>query len=141
MKSRLCRIEKSQLVEHHRKLRVRGLPPLPRWRVATLMYSGRKTAALSYLPRLLSDSHDYLLPPIDYLTVSHDYLLPLTTICCLPRLTCCFSRLPAPSQDYLPPLRTTCCQPLVSRCACLEKGLRHLALDCFYGVLIAQKAR
>ena len=28
---------------------------------------------------------------------------------------------------------------LVPRCACLEKDLRHLALDCFYGVVTAQK--
>ena len=35
--------------------------------------------------------------------------------------------------NLLPPT-TTCRQPLVPRCACLEKGLRHLALDYFYGV-------
>jgi hypothetical protein len=64
---------------------------------------------------------------------SHDYLLPPTTNCRL-------LRLPVASYDYLPPPMTTCCQPLVLRCACLEKDLRHLALDCFYGVVTAQKA-
>ena len=58
---------------------------------------------------------------------SHDYLLPPTTTCSLPRL-------PAPSHDYLPPSTTTCCQPPISRCACLGKDLRYLALDCFYDV-------
>src|SRR5271170_4491795 len=58
--------------EHHRKLRVPGwlrnadvsgfCHPLPCWRVATLMYSGRKKVSLSYLPRLPAASHDYLLP-------------------------------------------------------------------------------
>src|SRR5450755_3543857 len=87
-----------------------------------------------------SASHDYLLPPTTTCCLprlpaaSHDYPLPLTTTCCLPRL-------PAPSHDYLPLPTTTCCQLLVPRCACLEKGLRHFTLDCFYGVLTAQKAR
>src|SRR5947209_2906025 len=51
-----------------------------------------------------------------------DYLLPPTTACSLPRL-------PATSHNYLPPSTTTCCP----RCACLEKDLRPLALDCVYG--------
>jgi hypothetical protein len=49
------------------------------------------------------------------------------------------STLPAASYDYLPPPATACCQPLVPRCACLEKDLRYLALDCFYGVVTARK--
>ena len=51
-----------------------------------------------------------------------------------PTTTCCLPRLPTPSQDYLLRPTTTCCQPLVPCCACLEKDLRYLALDCFYGV-------
>ena len=70
------------------------------------------------LPRLTAASHDYLLPP--------------TTTCPLPRL-------PAASHDYMLPPMTTCCQPLVPRYACLEKDLRHLALDCFYGVVTVQR--
>src|SRR4051794_31072435 len=82
--------------------------------------SGRKKASLSHLPRLPAASHDYLLPP--------------TTTCSLPRL-------PAASHDYLLPPTTTCCQPLVPHCTCLEKGLRYLALDYFYGVVTAQNPR
>ena len=41
------------------------------------------------------------------------------------------------SHDYLLPPTTTYCQSIVPHCACLEKGLRHLALDCLYGVVTA----
>jgi hypothetical protein len=44
------------------------------------------------------------------------------------------STITAASHDYLLPLTTTSCQPPVPRRACLEKDLRHLALDCFYGM-------
>ena len=109
----LGKLEKSQVMEpirltlneHHRKLRgvgdvsdwlvsadvFRFLPPLPCWRVATPMYSARKMASLSYLPRLPAASHDFLLPP--------------TTFCCLPRLF-------AASHDYLLPPTTPSLRPL-----------------------------
>jgi hypothetical protein len=75
--------------------------------------------------------------------------VPLTTTCRLPRLpatsmtTCCLSRLPAASHGYPLPPTTTCCQPLVPSPSLrlLRERPETLALDCFYGVMTAQKAR
>jgi hypothetical protein len=129
--------------EHHRKLRG-AFEIIFLIGLGVLTFQGFTTPAM-----LTSDYTDVLGPEESFTFVpptttfylprlpaaSHDYLLPSTTICCL-------SRLPAPSQDYLPPPTTTCCQLLVPRCACLEKGLRHLALDCFYySAVTAQKPR
>jgi hypothetical protein len=101
-------------------LMFQGLPSLPCWRVATLMYLAWKIASLSNLPRTA-----YCLPPLP--AASHHYLPPPTT-------TGCLTRLPAASHDYLLPTPSPSLR-------LLREGLRYLALDCFYGMVTAQKAR
>jgi len=73
-------------------------------------------------PAMLASGYTDVLGPEESFTFvpPHDYLLP--------------PRLPASSQDYLLPPTTACRQTPVPRCACLEKDLRRLASDCFYGV-------